>query len=188
MRLVDIKEKYQNINYLCTRAKNTGKDLDKKIIKIEMNIEKKKEKYIKEQNSHHEKMEKQLYSSKSISENIEIAFVVFRSMEGRERALHAYTIKRTSMERLRYCVCRRRKPEEREIPLFMGKTKLDVEAACDSNHVNWNSFGQTRCKRCCSNFYHYLVNLFLILVGCYLFWGINYGKNILLERYPNHEM
>jgi hypothetical protein len=86
-------------------------------------------------------MEKQLYSSKSISENIEIAFVVFRSMEGRERALHAYTIQRTFMEKLRYCICRRRKAEEREIPLFMGKTKLVVEAACDSNHVNWNSFG-----------------------------------------------
>lgn len=141
MRLVDMKEQYQNIAYLSTRATNTGKNLDKKIIKIEKSIEKKKQKYIKEQNSYHEKMENQLYSSKSIPENIEIAFVVFRSMEGRERALYAYTIERTFMQKLRYCICRRRKQEEREIPLFMGQYQLVVEAACDSNHVNWNSFG-----------------------------------------------
>jgi hypothetical protein len=39
-----MKEQYQNIAYLSTRATNTGKNLDKKIIKIE----KKKQKYIKE--------------------------------------------------------------------------------------------------------------------------------------------
>jgi len=126
---------------LCTRSANTGKNLDKKIIKIEKSIEKRKQKYIKEQNSFHEKMENQLYGTKTIPENLEIAFVVFRSMEGRDRALYAYTIERTFMQKLRFCLCRRRKAEEREIPLFMGKHKLAVEAACDSNHVNWNSFG-----------------------------------------------
>jgi|APSaa5957512535_1039671.scaffolds.fasta_scaffold155136_2 hypothetical protein len=90
-----MKEQYQEIAYLCTKVNNTGQNLDKRIIKIEKSIEKNKLKYIKEQNSFHEKQENLLYSNKSIPENIEIAFVIFRSMEGRQRALHAYTIQRT---------------------------------------------------------------------------------------------
>ena len=43
-----MKEKYQKVAYLNTRANNTGKNLDKSMIKIEKNIEKRKQNYIKE--------------------------------------------------------------------------------------------------------------------------------------------
>lgn len=59
------------------------------------------------------------------SNNIEIAFVIFRSMEGRERSLYAYNIPRTFTWRLKNlwwkCCYDKRKPGERYIPEFMGK-------------------------------------------------------------------
>ena len=80
------------------------------------------------------------------SNNIEIAFVIFRSMEGRERSLYAYNIPRTFTwhligdlriyggnvvifkinyifwkKRVWKCCYDKRKPGERYIPEFMGK-------------------------------------------------------------------
>ena len=82
------------------------------------------------------------------SDNIRMAFVLFRSMEGRERALHAYRKKaKTFREKLHGCLCFvctntcfRKKVEEKEEDealKFMGKFEIVVEAADDPEHVLW---------------------------------------------------
>ena len=52
---MEIKDLYQQVQYLDTLGKNTESDFDKKIMRIEHNIDKKKRKFAKSQNKVYEK-------------------------------------------------------------------------------------------------------------------------------------
>lgn len=93
-KLVEIKDLHRRIAYLDTYQKNTESDQSKNIMRIEKKIEKLKAKFIVAQNKHFETGRRLEEFKRSVNhdraDNVQMAYVLFRSMEGRARALCAY--------------------------------------------------------------------------------------------------
>ena len=94
LKLVEIKDLHRRIAYLDTYQKNTESDQSKNIMRIEKKIEKLKAKFIVAQNKHFETGRRLEEFKRSVNhdraDNVQMAYVLFRSMEGRARALCAY--------------------------------------------------------------------------------------------------
>ena len=78
--------------------------------------------------------------------------------------------------------------EEDKTPLFMGKYRLNVEAACDSNLVKWNGFGKGICRSICKNLMHYLTRILLFLTGIYIIWAIKYVRDDINFNFPDYRV
>ena len=93
-KLVEIKDLHQKIAYLDTYQKNTDSDQSKRILRIEAKIEKLKAKFIVTQNKYYETGQRLEEFKRAVNhdraDNVQMAYVLFRSMEGRARALYAY--------------------------------------------------------------------------------------------------
>lgn len=107
-------------------------------------------------------------------DNIQMAFIVFRSMEGRARALAAYEVTKPTCQKSMFncicccclCCCRGRArshdydqiedldldgraeldPEDVSRLKFMNKFDIKVEPASDPDHILWHNFKRTRCS------------------------------------------
>lgn len=120
--LVKIKAMMKKLKQMETKAANTGKDLEAKIKDLSAKIEKKKTDYGK---SH------KLTQGKAGKENIKMAFVMFRSMEGRQRAIKAH--QRPGFFKK---MCTNKKLLKQEVK-FMDKYALNVEAATEADLIKW---------------------------------------------------
>jgi hypothetical protein len=112
--------------------------------------------------------------------NIVNAFVIFRSMEGRERVIAAYEKKKLSLNRhlfnifCFFLICCKK---DKEL-LFMKKQEIEVEEACDPDHINWmNISKQTKSRKCCEGFCTFLFSFFLISIILGVLWGQSYFNN-----------
>ena len=108
--LVEIKDLYQQIAYLNAYQLNTGESRWSSIFGLEDRIEKRKSRLVRRQRKVYGKESRSKILKKRIKDtsrdNIQMAFVLFRSMEGRERALYAYRNKRlTFRQKLQNCLC-----------------------------------------------------------------------------------
>lgn len=102
------------------------------------------------------------------------AFVLFRSMEGVERAKHAF--RSSKLERFLYKVFKCCLSEERKSRLFNGKW-LHVEAAVEPELLIWENFGVSRSSRFFRIIFYILFVLFMLVACTYLISTLENASN-----------
>ena len=109
--------------------------------------------------------------------NIVNAFIIFRSMEGRDRAIAAYEHKNLSLNRQLFnmlCFILQCCKKDDGL-LFMKKQNIIVEKASDPDHINWNNISkQHKCRKCCEGFCTFLISFLLIGFILGVLWGQSY--------------
>ena len=102
-------------------------------------------------------------------EEIVLAIVVFRSMEGRERALKAY--------------------KDKLMPKFMEKYQLKLQAASDPKHIYWENLKASSFKKCFGSLLKLLLSLILISAVAAGLWY--YQRELVLpfeKEYPPYDL
>jgi hypothetical protein len=94
MYLERIKRLHQRVAYLDACAMNSKRNYHRQIIAVEKQIEYLKGQFQKRQDAYFEKQTSVNQLKRNLQhtgpDNVQMAFVVFRSMEGRARVLNAY--------------------------------------------------------------------------------------------------
>jgi hypothetical protein len=183
-------------------------------MKIESNIEKLKNKFVKSQTKLYEKSQRvstfrSTIRSRCGTENVQMVYVLFRSMEGRARALKAYqtTEKPWWSSFLFTCLfcplvclfrtyrcCKRccgkpklsKKEEQDQSLLFMQKFKIKVEEAENPEHIHWDNYSTNCCSRCCVRGIKAFLFLFLFGLFCSMFLLRKMIEEPFLEEYPQY--
>lgn len=175
---------------------------------IEYKIDKAKGKFVKNQNKIYEKDQRVASFRRKIrsrfgKDNIQMAYVLFRSMEGRARVLNAYKqsdkpfYKKPFICLCNTCLCifrcccniKRSKDEEfNQSLLFMQKFKIKVEPAINPEHIYWNNFTTNCCTRLfrrCINFFAFLI---IFATTLFLYFQMYTVEGEFHEKYPHLEL
>ena len=100
------------------------------------------------------------YRDLNDTNDVKNAFVVFRSMEGKERLIQAYTQSRVSLCCTACCCCCVDKKTYKR-KLFHGKW-LKVEQAVEPSLIIWENLGFTAQARCCRITFATIISLLLL--------------------------
>lgn len=115
--------------------------------------------------------------------DVKTAFVIFRSMEGRQRALYAYDKTRLNIcsdlkRRILMCCCGQYNWET----LFMGKYDITIKPAPTTDHIHWENLGVHEFLKVILKFLSLLISFAIICAATYATIWFTYKNEEISQR------
>jgi len=111
-----------------------------------------------------------------------MAFVIFRSMEGRQRALSAFNKDRSLLKDAKWALCPCLRPYAQRKLLFMGKYRLTVKEAPSASLIHWLNLGVSTFARICFMLLNFIISFALLCGSTYVIVWFSYRYEEITER------